>query len=127
LYRALSDIESPAHLVFWLRRVTGNRCIDENRRWRFRPLALAEVSEPACRIEESDPLLDRRLGKLMMRLPPQQRIVITMRYQEGLEPAEIGGVVGMPVNTVKSHLRRGLARLRSWLSTDETGESLHEA
>src|SRR5258706_581973 len=32
LYRTLGEIETPAHLTFWLRRVTANRCIDESRR-----------------------------------------------------------------------------------------------
>jgi RNA polymerase sigma-70 factor, ECF subfamily len=127
LYKTIAGIDSPAHLVFWLRRVTSNRCIDESRRRRIQAVALADVPEPACRRSESDPILDRRLGRLMLQLPAEQRMVITMRYQEGLEPAEIGGVVGMPVNTVKSHLRRGLARLRTWLTTDETGEAPHEA
>ena len=35
LYRTVGEIESPAHLVFWLRRVTANRCIDESRRGRW--------------------------------------------------------------------------------------------
>jgi RNA polymerase sigma factor (sigma-70 family) len=126
LYRTVATVESPAHLLFWLRRVTSNRCIDENRRWRFRPVALADVPEPRCRAEESDPLLDRRLGRLLLDLSSEQRVVITLRYQEGLEPGEIGEVVGMPVNTVKSHLRRGLSRLRRWLTTEERGEPAHE-
>src|SRR5918996_4787692 len=32
LYRGLGRIESSAHLVAWLRRVTSHRCIDELRR-----------------------------------------------------------------------------------------------
>lgn len=127
LYRSITAIHSPAHLLFWLRRVTSNRCIDESRRWRFRPMALADIPEPRSTGEESDPLLGRRLGRLMLQLPPDQRIVITMRYQEGLEPAEIGDVVGMPVNTVKSHLRRGLARLRGWLAMDGREEATDES
>src|SRR6266567_4341290 len=31
MYRRLGEIESPAHLTFWLRRVTANRCIDAGR------------------------------------------------------------------------------------------------
>src|SRR5262245_17166384 len=32
LYQNLASIESPAHLKFWLRKVTGHRCIDHARR-----------------------------------------------------------------------------------------------
>ena len=43
--------------------------------------------------------------------------------QEDLEPAEIAGLLDMPVNTVKSHLRRSLALLRDKLSRS-VGEAL---
>ena len=115
LYRALAEIESPAHLTFWLRRVTANRCIDESRRGRWRIVTLDEANDVARDTDDTDPLLARKLGQMLQRLPAQQRLAITMRYQEGLEPSEIGAVLDMPLNTVKSHLRRGLAALREWL------------
>jgi len=115
LYRMLGEIESPAHLIFWLRRVTANRCIDESRRGRWRIVTLDEASDVAHDADGSDPLLARKLGQMLQRLPAPQRLAITMRYQEGLEPSEIGAVLDMPLNTVKSHLRRGLAALREWL------------
>ena len=115
LYRALGEIESNAHLTFWLRRVTANRCIDESRRGRWRIVTLDEASDVVHDADETDPFLARKLAQMLQRLPAQQRLAITMRYQEGLEPSEIGAVLGMPLNTVKSHLRRGLAALREWL------------
>jgi RNA polymerase sigma-70 factor, ECF subfamily len=115
LYRTLGEIESPAHLTFWLRRVTANRCIDESRRGRWRIVTLDEANDVARDADHTDPLLARKLGQMLQRLPTPQRLAITMRYQEGLEPSEIGAVLDMPLNTVKSHLRRGLAALREWL------------
>lgn len=114
LYRTLGEIESRAHLTFWLRRVTSNRCIDESRRGRWRIVTLDEA-DVAHDAEATDPLLKRRVRQMLQRLPAQQRLALTMRYQEGLEPSEIGAVLGMPLNTVKSQLRRGLAALREWL------------
>jgi RNA polymerase sigma-70 factor (ECF subfamily) len=115
MYRTIGEIESAAHLTFWLRRVTANRCIDESRRGRWRIVTLDEASEVARDADETDPLLGRKLRQMLQRLPAQQRLAITMRYQEGLEPSEIGAVLDMPLNTVKSHLRRGLSALREWL------------
>ena len=114
MYRNLGEIESAAHLTFWLRRVTANRCIDDTRQTMPRLVAVEGIAQP----HESDPLLGRRLRTLLLRLPAKQRIAITMRYQEDLEPAEIAAILGMPANTVKSHLRRGLAALREWLGRD---------
>ncbi len=116
MYRTLGEIESEAHLRFWLRRVTANRCIDESRRGRWRIVTLDEAADVAHDADEQrDPLLGRRIRQMLQRLPAQQRLAITMRYQEGLEPSEIGAVLDMPLNTVKSHLRRGLSALREWL------------
>jgi RNA polymerase sigma-70 factor (ECF subfamily) len=52
------------------------------------------------------------LQRLVAALPDKPRLVVTLRYQEDLEPAEIARVLDMPVNTVKSHLRRSLTLLR---------------
>jgi RNA polymerase sigma-70 factor (ECF subfamily) len=46
-------------------------------------------------------------------------MVLTLRYQEDLEPSEISDTLDMPVNTVKSHLRRSIALLRGRLVRQE--------
>jgi RNA polymerase sigma-70 factor, ECF subfamily len=35
-----------------------------------------------------------------------------LRYQEDLDPVEIARTLGMPLNTVKSHLKRSLESMR---------------
>lgn len=60
----------------------------------------------------ADPLLSRRLRKMIAGLPDLQRMVVTLRYQEDLDPSEICRMVNLPVNTVKSHLHRALVSLR---------------
>ena len=117
LYQGLAGIQSAAHLVYWLRRVTVNRCIDHGRRkLRRRELALEETPEPIAVASPADPLLSERLQKSLATLPERQRMVVILRYQEGLGPAEIGELLGMPVNTVKSTLHRSLADLRKSLT-----------
>ncbi|HNH23256.1 MAG TPA: sigma-70 family RNA polymerase sigma factor, partial [Ferruginibacter sp.] len=56
-------------------------------------------------------------------LPEKPRLVVTLRYQEDLDPTEIAAVLDMPINTVKSHLRRSLAILREEISRS-FGETL---
>jgi RNA polymerase sigma-70 factor (ECF subfamily) len=60
----------------------------------------------------ADPFLARRLRELLASLPPGPRAVVTLRFQEDLDLSEIAAVLEMPLNTVKSHLRRSLALLR---------------
>src|SRR5436305_13628348 len=68
LYRTLGEIESNAHLTFWLRRVTANRCIDESRRGRWRIVTLDEASDVARDANDADPLLTRKVGQMLQRL-----------------------------------------------------------
>lgn len=114
LYRRLGDIESLEHLGFWLRRVASNLAIDWLRRLPYagtQPLD-DDVPEP---VQESapDPLLDRELARLLNELTPAARAVMLLRYQEDRDLAEIGAMLDMPVNTVKSHIKRSLTALRS--------------
>ncbi len=112
LYRNLETIESESHLLFWLRQVATRRCIDVTRRSRFRVVSLDDAAEVPAKQHLADPLFDRRLRKLVEELPEAQKAVLTLRYQEDLDPSEICRIVGMPVNTVKSHLHRALQALR---------------
>ncbi len=113
LHRNLASIESLAHLTYWLRKVTMNRAIDRLRREpRYQTASLDEALAIAAESQDGDPLLQRRLRALIADLPPDARAVVLLRYQEDLDPVEIGRTLQMPVNTVKSHLKRSLAVLR---------------
>ena len=45
------------------------------------------------------------------RLPDAQRLALTLHYFEDLRYEDIADVMGVPINTVKSHIRRGKERL----------------
>ncbi len=116
LFRNLAAIETPAHLTFWLRRVTSRKCVDWSRKERRRPrVGLEDAPEPAVAEGRADTLLSEALQRLVASLPETQRQIVVLRYQEELDPADIAEVLGMPVNTVKSHLHRSLALLRGKL------------
>jgi len=109
----LEALESPAHIRHWLRRVTVHRSIDQSRRRKARPqVGLDEVQEPSSPPAVGDPLRDGLLRRLVAALPEKPRMVVVLRYQEDLDPAEIAEVLSMPVRTVKSHLQRSLDMLR---------------
>src|SRR5687767_417340 len=113
LHQNLPRVESARHLVFWLRRVTSNRCIDAVRSaQRRRELPMDELHEPSVLPRVNDPLLGELLRTLVAELAPDARIVVTLRFQEDLDMAEIAEITDMPVNTVKSHLRRSMEALR---------------
>src|SRR5580704_9740844 len=58
LHQHLATLESPEHILFWLRRVTTNRALDVARRRQRRPmLSLEDAPEPVAISTPSDPLL----------------------------------------------------------------------
>jgi RNA polymerase sigma-70 factor, ECF subfamily len=113
-HRHLERITCAAHLLFWLRRTVCHRAIDQLRR---RPLHAAvpldTVDEVPVADVSHDPLLERRLRDLVSKLPPMARAVVLLKFQEDLDPSEIARTLDMPLNTVKSHLKRSLASLRA--------------
>jgi RNA polymerase sigma-70 factor (ECF subfamily) len=113
-HRHLGRITSASHLRFWLRRTVCHRAIDRLRR---RPTHVAvpldSVAELPLPDASRDPLLERRLRDLVAELPPMARAVVLLRYQEDLDPTEIARTLDMPLNTVKSHLKRSLTSLRA--------------
>ncbi|MFI0487424.1 RNA polymerase sigma factor [Actinomadura sp. 9N215] len=54
----------------------------------------------------------RELAGLLAALPHAQRAAVVLRHVTDLPVAEISAVMGVPEGTVKSHISRGLARLR---------------
>jgi RNA polymerase sigma-70 factor, ECF subfamily len=113
-HRHLDKIVSEDHLLFWLRRTVCHRAIDRlRRRPRHTPVPLDSAAEVPHPDSNRDPLLERHLREMVLRLPPRARAVVLLRYQEDLDPPDIANVLGMPLDTVKSHLKRSLASLRA--------------
>jgi RNA polymerase sigma-70 factor (ECF subfamily) len=121
LYRHLHRLQSAAHVRFWLRQVASRRCIDIVRRRASRAeIAVEQPPDVQVGPAERDPVMADRLRRLISTLPERARLVMILKYQEDLEPSEIAAVLGMPINTVKSHLRRSVGWLRAQLTSGGT-------
>lgn len=59
------------------------------------------------------------LAQAVAGLPPAYRLVIALYYDAGLSYEEIGQALSLPVNTVRTHLRRAKAHLRQHLESQE--------
>jgi RNA polymerase sigma factor (sigma-70 family) len=70
----------------------------------------AGAAQPREALEDHE-ALDAMLGRLDQ-LSPQQRTALVLRYGHDLPVAQVAELIGVEVATVKTHLVRGLARLR---------------
>ncbi len=62
-------------------------------------------------------------AKAMGSLSDDQRRVLEMSVTQGLTQREIAETTGTPLGTVKTHMRRGLIRLRELMAGDEAGHA----
>ena len=59
-----------------------------------------------------------RLREALMKLRPEQRAAIVLRFYEDMSEADTAEALGIPLGTVKSTVSRGLERLRNELPKD---------
>src|SRR5262245_61998045 len=124
VWTALPGFRGESTFATWLHRIVARRAFDralvlKNRRVRERPEE--SLPEPAVDATDTDPLQAARLERMVAKLSPAQRAVVTLFYYEGSSVEQVAIVLGMPENTVKTHLLRARAALRvAW--TRASGE-----
>ncbi len=109
-------------LTGWLVAITRNRIADTLRA-RQRDdrvlLRLAAGTATEALAVPSDQVVNRVvLADEMARLPEAQRLVMTLAFYSDLTHEQIADALRLPLGTVKSHIRRGLQRLRTRLEAD---------
>jgi RNA polymerase sigma factor (sigma-70 family) len=102
--------------------VARRRLIDRRRRQARRPETVSIAAEPAAAtaspVERLETLEQGRQAREMLdRLRPEQRQVLELSIDQGMSQQEIAATTKLPLGTVKTHTRRGLARLRTLLET----------
>ncbi len=70
-------------------------------------------TDPARLVEENE--MRQTLAQAVAALPPMYRAVIALRYDAELSYEEIAAALHLPLNTVRTHLKRAKARLRRML------------
>ena len=131
LFRALPQYNGESRFTTWLYRLVVNLGRDELRR-RGRQVSIIppvaddegqdELSGVADDDRWSDPALalDSRelrdeVRRALAQLEEHYRLVLTLYYFDDMKYGDIAEVLDIPLNTVKSHIRRGKERLAALL------------
>ena len=61
------------------------------------------------------------ISTALAQLKEDERACVTLQLIDGYSIDEIANILGMPANTVKSHLRRGKERLTTYLKANGYG------
>jgi RNA polymerase sigma-70 factor (ECF subfamily) len=121
-WAALPGFRGESRFGTWLHSIVARRALDRAETLRARRNretdldAVAEPSAPSPAFESSDPLLARRLEKLMGVLSAPQRAVVALFYGRDHSVEDVAATLAMNENTVKTHLARARSLLReAWL------------
>lgn len=125
VWTALPGFRGESSFATWLYRIVARRAfdrVDVLKHRRARERAEEKLPEPVAPAPaDDDTLRAALLQRLVADLSPAQRSVVTMFYYEGRSVEQVSAILNMPENTVKTHLLRARAALRTaW--THELGE-----
>ena len=123
--RAIGSYRGETKLSTWLYRLVLNLGIDRMRRRGAPPIRLDDEGVDVD-IASDDPIDDvaavaeraeeaQIVRAAVAKLPDAQRLALTLHYFEDQRYEDIAEVMGVPLNTVKSHIRRGKERLAALL------------
>ncbi len=140
IYYSLAQLENPARFRSWLFMIARNKCIDHLRRKSnisfsefsgVRPAAPGRAEEeeneslsPLQLFPDPSPLPEeifergetvRLLQEAIGALPERSRQVVLLRYSTDLSFGEIGEVLNINENTVKTLFQRAKGQLRTYL------------
>jgi len=130
-FTRINQFDGRSTVATWLYRVAVNEALQFLRSAGRTRARLREIAPEQCvesNIEHSSIRLD--MNDALATLPPNDRAMLLLRYQEGLDYRAIAEVVGCASGTVASRLNRARGNLReilrkSYGSREEKGHNDH--
>jgi RNA polymerase sigma-70 factor, ECF subfamily len=106
----------------WLYTVARNATVDRSRERIETPSEVPDeaTNEPGPAEQTEQNWLTWRVHSALQELPEREREAIALAYWSGLSQSEVAEHLGIPLGTVKTRTRSGLARLAELLD-DELG------
>jgi RNA polymerase sigma-70 factor (ECF subfamily) len=128
-YKGRASFRGDCAVGTWLISIANNLIRDQVRLkkfqfWRKAQATALDVTEMASFLPSHETSAEKKLllqeraeqvKTALEKLSVNQRRVFLLRFFEGMNLEEIAETTGMPVNTVKTHLHRGITAIRAKL------------
>lgn len=120
-YQHLENLSEPDAFARWLYGIAHNVIADQGRkRARRKELSgLDQAPEPSEKADAAEKMAEsetrRQVFKALDELNEEQRLVVMLRYIEGLSPREIAERLAEPRGTIRSRLHHALSYLQAAL------------
>ncbi len=112
-WRSIDQLVDAERFAPWLKRLAINTWLQHKRR--NDPLEAVEEHAETAIAQQDSPGIAMDLDRALATLPDDVRLCIVLSYHERMTHAEIEGFTGLPLGTIKSHIRRGTQRLQELL------------
>ena len=126
VYKNLTQLKNPSQFSGWIYVIASRLCLkwlEKNKRksvmQSLEDTPVEEIQESSYthyvseqRLTESTERRRELVKKLLAQLPESERTVVTLHFLGEMTAKEIGKLLGVSVNTIKSRLRRGRKRLQ---------------
>jgi len=120
--QGMARLADAAAFPAWAYQIASNKCRDSLRRDRRRRQA-AETYFAWTQGEQRETAMAEEqysnLKNALEQLSGPDRAVLSLRYEENFDTAEIAGILAVPEGTVKSRLFYARRRLRKYLEKDD--------
>jgi RNA polymerase sigma-70 factor (ECF subfamily) len=126
-YERLDEYRFEGPLIAWLKRIATRRYL-KRAKGNARYLLTDDMStyDGAGGNPPDDGLKAHNLDAALGRLKAAERLCVTLNFSGGLSHQEIADETGLPLGTVKSHIKRALDQLKLILTPTETKLSVQE-
>lgn len=117
VWKGLPDFRRESKLFSWIYRIATNESLSLLRQRRRRTfLSFDDVEETIASGLESDPLfsgdkIQLKLQQAVLKLPPQQRVIFTMKYFDGLKYEAIAENLGISVGGAKASYHHAVKKI----------------
>lgn len=113
-WRTIRQLHDAERLAPWLKRMAINMWLQHKRR--SDPLRDADEHAENDSTQRPSASIALDLDRALSTLPEDVRLCIVLAYHERMTHAEIGEFTGLPLGTIKSHIRRGSKKLQEELA-----------
>lgn len=113
-WRSMHQLHDVDRFAPWLKRIAINTWMQQQRKGD--PLRTADEHEDTHSAHDETPAIAMDLDRALSTLADDVRLCIVLSYNERMTHSEIADFSGIPLGTVKSHIRRGTKKLQESLA-----------
>ncbi|MCP9234851.1 RNA polymerase sigma factor [Lewinella sp. JB7] len=118
VFTNLDKLKNPGGLTSWIFSITYNHCVTylrQNKRLRFEEIQPEREPADTGERELTEKMLGEiritQLARMLDQLKEEERIILLLKYQEGLSVKQIGRLLDLGESAVKMRLKRSRAHL----------------